>query len=735
MVLKKVIDDINKELPLYLNRWFLDDGYIAGKVKHVAKAYDLIKAKGKKLGLFLQVRKCEIFYPSGSSFKQSLFPKDIKLMNLGIDVLGSPISHPDFINTFFINKGKTVKDILDSLKHGVNTMGSQCIYLLLSKCLSFCRMVYHARTVHPSLILSHAQRFDKLIKECLCFLIPGLSENQLLQSSLPIRYGGLGLRNISEHCIPAYLSSAKSACNLLKLTYDNVHADWSLNDLLVSYNSHTGDAKKVNWSSISSQKSMSNKVDIQNVFLFSSTLSSIDLTRYTALQGELSSGWLSATPIFSNRLTSNEFETSIQLRLGCNLYQDNSTCDYCGGHRAVDKRGYHGLSCRGGGDRISRHNIIRDIIGDLCSEAAWAPVMEKKYLLNSTALRPADIFLPAWNSGKGLALDVTVWSPMQPLYCDSEGGSAAKAAAASKLKKYKKLCDKAGFDFLPFALESFGVLHSSASKFLSDLISRLSARREQAESVTKADVCRRLSVGLQRSISRSVLKRNKDSPQVFGSVDIGELNSPVSTAVPSKIVESNSTRTTTSTNSAPLTPYQTHRLRTAIKTNIRAVSKTSSSTKVHPSSPATSTDQQFVIPLNKIVEQPSATSEACANSDPVKALAEEIKDTVYTHSTHLNNSTTTGSTANVETNQAEDTEVEEDDFFGELVLSESNLLNDEPGKVEVKRKRISDEGIGAGMGEGVRLRKVVKGKSKLRYTSLDYIDCFFFLNKNFYLKN
>ena len=52
------------------------------------------------------------------------------------------------------------------------------------------------------------------------------------------------------------------------------------------------------------------------------------------------------------------------------MFSDESTCDFCGDKRVVDCKGLHALVCKGGGNRISRHNILRDLLARLCGEAA-----------------------------------------------------------------------------------------------------------------------------------------------------------------------------------------------------------------------------------------------------------------------------------------------------------------------------------------------------------------------------
>ena len=82
----------------------------------------------------------------------------------------------------------------------------------------------------------------------------------------------------------------------------------------------------------------------------------------------------------------------------------------------MDIFGHHACVCPVKGDRIKRHNIIRDILFDFCSSAAWAPVKEKAFLFAGSAERPADIFIPNYSCGKSLVLDNAVTCPLQHKY-------------------------------------------------------------------------------------------------------------------------------------------------------------------------------------------------------------------------------------------------------------------------------------------------------------------------------
>ena len=82
----------------------MDDGNLAGKVKHVAQALKTLVKEGKKIGPVLGLEKCELFYPSGSNFKRGLFPLDLKVMKQGITMIGALIGSVEYTTFFFQRK-------------------------------------------------------------------------------------------------------------------------------------------------------------------------------------------------------------------------------------------------------------------------------------------------------------------------------------------------------------------------------------------------------------------------------------------------------------------------------------------------------------------------------------------------------------------------------------------------------------------------------------------------------
>ena len=398
IALKTLTDELDSE-KLAMNRWYLDDGNLAGKVKNVASAYRLLVKKAKKIGLEIGTDKTEIFYPSGSMFKRGLFPLEMKVVKGGIIMLGAPIGSQKYISSFLDKKHNDLDLLLARLRRASSSIGSQCTYLLLSKCLSFGKLVFHARTVHPSAVVKHAVKYDQLIQDCFSLILPGLTEDELTQCTFPLKDGGLGLRKLSGHCVPAFLASSAVALKFLKTDFTSADSHWNLSALLETFNAEILDADKIKWSAIESQRSLSARIEKYQIKQFATALSGTDKHRFNALDGELSSAWLTALPDFNNRLTSLEFETAVRLRIGAHVYEDESVCDFCGGKRAVDRKGLHALVCKGGGDRIARHNVIRDLMLKLCTEAAFSVtekvVVEKKWLVAGSKARPADVFIPS----------------------------------------------------------------------------------------------------------------------------------------------------------------------------------------------------------------------------------------------------------------------------------------------------------------------------------------------------
>ena len=127
------------------------------------------------------------------------------------------------------------------------------------------------------------------------------------------------------------------------------------------------------------------------------------------------SAWLSVIP--SPRSQShpepNEFQVALQWWLGIGV-SEGSTCVYCPNH-SLDHFGHHSLTCKHGGDVVTRHNRLRDVLVEYCHLAHVACQVEMGSGGGSEKSRTqsADVLIPNWSLGKPAALDLTVTSPLK----------------------------------------------------------------------------------------------------------------------------------------------------------------------------------------------------------------------------------------------------------------------------------------------------------------------------------
>ena len=158
-------------------------------------------------------------------------------------------------------------------------------------------------------------------------------------------------------------------------------------------------------------------------------------------------------------LQDREFRCCLCYWFGVPLHNGQFACPECGG--SADPFGDHQVGCGGNGDRISRHNAIRDVVFNAAQSAALAPSKEAPNLVQDSSVRPADILLPNWNHGRPVAVDVHVISPLQQLTlaeAASTPGHALQVGVRRKLVSNLSACRSVGVEFVPFVVETLGGL-------------------------------------------------------------------------------------------------------------------------------------------------------------------------------------------------------------------------------------------------------------------------------------
>ena len=98
--------------------------------------------------------------------------------------------------------------------------------------------------------------------------------------------------------------------------------------------------------------------------------------------------------------------------------------------------GYHG-------ERISRHNHLRDALFNTAVQACLGPSREDKALIPGSDNRPADLLITYWSDGKDAAMGVTVVTPLQAALVNGAAttpGHALTKRYSEKMNKHNEGC-------------------------------------------------------------------------------------------------------------------------------------------------------------------------------------------------------------------------------------------------------------------------------------------------------
>jgi hypothetical protein len=284
--------------------------------------------------------------------------------------------------------------------------------------------------------------------------------------------------------------------------------------LLAQLAEKTGEAATVEELDGMTQKALSIKIDAHKQRQLTEHLEREgdvrDLARMASLRLPHAGDWLNAlpSPALGLHLRPQEFVAAARLRLGAPVFAAAGPCPACLVHS--DAEGDHALCCAYQGERIARHNHLRDALYRTAVGAALGPTREGRFLLPGNDRRPADLFLPNWTGGRDSALDVTVTHPLRPTVVEraaAEPGYAAEAAFKRKMADSAEDCLREGIVFLPLAVESLGGWHPVAIQQGDKLASALARHTGEEERVANRHFWQRMSVLLQKGNTALILNR------------------------------------------------------------------------------------------------------------------------------------------------------------------------------------------------------------------------------------
>ena len=339
------------------------------------------------------------------------------------------------------------------------------------------------------------------------------------QASLPVSLGGLGLRRAKLHAPGAYaISVAHTSSLVCKMlgTRPYVH---NADQAITLLNDWSGEKYTFEVLKETSQKQVSHVIDLRcHHLLYNSTSDPREKARLGCVALPHSGDWLNALPskALNLHMRPNEFRVAAKYRLGLPVFSSSATCPIQDCERENDLMGDHALGCPNNGERINRHNRLRDTVFKAAQSACLGPSQEIRGLLSGSEARPADVFIPAWDKGKDTALDITVVSPLQMSLvdkCAQNHHAALDHAHSRKLASAFQSCAQVNVSFIPLAVETLGAWHPEAIHHLTRIARSLARQSAAPESVTMKHFFQKLAVTLQRANATMILSRQTFFPE------------------------------------------------------------------------------------------------------------------------------------------------------------------------------------------------------------------------------
>ncbi|KAL5473538.1 hypothetical protein EMCRGX_G028029 [Ephydatia muelleri] len=519
LVLQKLVRAIaaDKECSnLLFNRWYLDDGTLAGPTDAVKRAIQLIQQIGPPMGLRINATKCELI----SQGSLEGFPADMKRQHdPNVEILGAPIGDLIFCAKFLAQKQAKAVRLLSQVAE-VGSIDPQIALLLLRQCASFCKLVHVACSTPPSLVSEGLALFDGEVR-CYFSDCVGIDASDAVwqQVQLSLSRGGLGLGRLELHCSAAYLAS------VIKTSNSNPLDEFSTQAVSI-YNSLVPQASSLSDNSLlesgSSQKKLSAGIENHQFDQLCATSTPANRARLLSASSRHASSWLAVIPSRGLNLCMEpeEFQVALKWWLGMDT-SPQQRCPHCHDHQ-LDPLGHHAVTCKGGGDAVIRHNALRDVFAQFCHRARLGGQLEVGYgsggdVSNS---RPADFLVSNWTLGKPAAFDLTVVSPLNSNTLIEAGATSGSAAGKAEVRKHNAndpKCRELGWVCIPLAVESYGCWGEEAHSLFSRLAACLALQLQCSKSKATTTIYQRLNLTLVRCNARAMLSRARLLQSVDGA--------------------------------------------------------------------------------------------------------------------------------------------------------------------------------------------------------------------------
>ncbi|GJY70855.1 putative reverse transcriptase domain-containing protein [Tanacetum coccineum] len=414
LVLHPLVHRIRDCCQLLFHAWYLDDGIIIGDTKEVAKAIDIIRAEGPRLGLELNIKKKEVFWPSCNGVKEGLFPRDIERPKLGVKLLGGAVSRDmGFISSLAVKRASRVVELMSLLS---SLWDPQSELLLLRSCMGVAKLLFGLRTCQPMYIGEAVSIFDNGLRRAIEAIVvcggPFFRDFQWRLASLPIRFGGLGLCSAEDVSTYAFVASRAQSWSLQDHILQGCGIDGADSDFGYALDRVRMSLPEFDLSGFSNKDTPPKAQNVLACALFSEIVKnlgvSFDLSpRQKAvvecLRAPRAQNFLTVIPIegLGQHMSALEYRTILKYRLMIPLFLVDEPCPVC-------------------------RKVCLDSFGPLEGRST---------------LRPVEILVFGWDRGKHACVDLTGVSPLVGIMDNGfVAGQAALKAESSKVAKHEKAC-------------------------------------------------------------------------------------------------------------------------------------------------------------------------------------------------------------------------------------------------------------------------------------------------------
>jgi len=475
LAIQSLISRLNSEL----NMWYLDDGTIAGKPESVCADFEAIIASEASLGLRVNPSKCEFSVMSSDPERADALRNAFSAQFEGVkfvppkelSLLGTPLFkealEPE-VGSRLLSFQSTCSR-LESLDH-------HDALFLLRNVFYIPKLLYLFRTA-PSFSIPTLKEFDSTMKTCLETITNcHLDDQAFCQASLPVKFGGLGIRSAVDLSLPAFIASSFKIRAITEQLLSNEHSGPFASQLSEAVNSWKALSPNLiepvfkgvqkNWDLPVAEAKLKSLLDGAQQLPTSRS-------RLLAVSAPEAGAWLNAVPIPSLglKLDNESLRISVALRLGAKLNLPYNCV--CGA--AVEDSATHGLDCRKAIGKHARHSAVNDILQRALNAAGVLSHLEPVGLCRDDGKRPDGATLIPWKQGRCLVWDFTCVNTIARSHIgtsSTKAGSLSAAAEEKKRKKYSSLSDT--FLFTPIAVETLGPWGPDAMRFVGELGRRLS---------------------------------------------------------------------------------------------------------------------------------------------------------------------------------------------------------------------------------------------------------------------